>query len=296
MNCFLLRLDYGDSNTHDGSAPCSKPLLCSFTLSVISNPVEPESLPRLDGVLPDDEVHVWQVDQFAWEKETDSLLELLDSDERERAARFKFPEPRNQFVISRALLRQGLGRYLRIEGRDVRFRTTTNGKPELADPQNDLRFNLSHTQGVTLFAVTRNRQVGVDVERIREDTNALELAERFFSGREVEWLRSQPASEHLSSFFSCWTAKESYIKAHGKGLSMSLSGFGVLPVAGTGDSRLQLTVYDDAQESRRWSIWRLNLSADLRAALAVEGKDCRLRLGRWPLPAGGRNSPSSTGF
>jgi 4'-phosphopantetheinyl transferase len=124
--------------------------------------------------------------------------------------------------------------------------------------------------------------VGVDVEKIREDTNALELAERFFSRQEVEWLRSQPASEHIPSFFSCWTAKEAYIKAHGQGLSMSLSSFGVLPIIGAADSKLRLSVYDDPQESRRWSIWQLNLEQTLRAALAVEGETCRVRLGQWP--------------
>src|SRR5579872_6162510 len=125
-------------------------------------------------MLPKDEVHAWFVDLPVWEKETASLLALLNQEEQERAARFKFPAPRNQFVISRAMLRQVLGRYLHIEARDVHFRTTANGKPELADTPdvpNDLRFNLSHTAGAALIAVTQRRQVGIDVERIRADTN-----------------------------------------------------------------------------------------------------------------------------
>jgi 4'-phosphopantetheinyl transferase len=257
-----------------------------------------EPLSRLDGILHDDEVHVWQVDLIAWEKEADSLLELLDPEERARAARFKFPGPRNQFLISRALLRRALGRYLGIGAREVRFRTTANGKPELAansvlhydnyggDNYRDdnLRFNLSHTEGVTVFALARHRQVGIDVERIRKDTNAMELAERFFSHNEVQWLRSQPAAEQIPAFFTCWTGKEAYIKAHGEGLSMPLNGFGVLPVAGGADSELQLQVYDDPQESKRWSIWQLELGSGLRAALAVAGERCRVRVGRWPLP------------
>ncbi len=270
---------------------------------MISKPVDSEELLHLDGILPDDEVHVWHVDLIAWDKETSSLFELLNSEERERAARFQFAGPRNQFVISRALLRRCLGRYLRIDAREVRFRITANGKPELAGNTelrahdlplhdlsgddlraDDLHFNLSHTQGTTVFAIVRRRQVGIDVERIREDTNALELAERFFSRQEVEWLRSQPVSEHIPSFFSCWTAKEAYIKAHGQGLSMSLSSFGVLPAVGAAGCKLQLKVYDDPQESRRWSIRKLNLGANLRAALAVEGENCRVRLGQWPAP------------
>jgi 4'-phosphopantetheinyl transferase len=249
---------------------------------VIFKPVDPEPLRHLDGSLPDDEVRVWQVDLIAWDKEADSLLKLLSAEEQERAARFKFPGPRNQYVISRALLRQALGRYLKIEAREVRFRTAANGKPELA-ADSDLRFNLSHTQGTTVFAMTRHRHLGVDVERIRMDTNAMELAERFFSPPEVRWLRSQPASELIASFFSCWTAKEAYIKAQGEGLSMPLSSFGVLPVPAGASSKLQLEVYNDPEESKRWSMWQLQLGPDLRAALAIDGES-RMRLGQWPRP------------
>src|ERR1700722_11735012 len=243
--------------------------------------VQPEPLRDLDGSLGDDEVHVWHVDLKSWDKEAGLLLELLEPEEQRRAARFKFPAHRNQFLISRALLRRALGRYLRIEEREIRFRTTANGKPELAvnsDPGfRDLRFNLSHTEGVTVFAIVRRRQVGIDVERIRPDTNTMELAERFFSHPEVQWLRSQPASERISAFFTCWTGKEAYIKAHGEGLSMALSSFGVLPA--TLRSKLQLNVYDDPEESPRWSVWQLELGSDLRAALAVEGEGCKVRLG-----------------
>ncbi len=253
----------------------------------VSREADPQPLRQVDGILPEDEVHVWQVDLKVWETDTESLFELLDPDERERSARFKFPAPRNQFLISRALLRRALGRYLKIEAAQIRFRTTANGKPELCEG-GDLRFNLSHTEGVTAFAIARDRQVGVDVERIREDTKVLELAERFFSHKEVQWLRSQPVSQHVSSFFSCWTAKEAYIKAQGEGLSLPLGSFSVLPDA---SSRLQLEVYDDPEESRRWSMCRLELGPGLRAALAVEGEGCRVRLGQWPSPDEGATRP-----
>ena len=245
--------------------------------------VETELLPHLDGSLPQDEVHVWCVDLPAWEKEVESLLPLLNQEEQERAARFKFPAPRNQFVISRALLRQVLGCYLRIGAREVQFRSATNGKPELATASGvheNLRFNLSHTAGAALIAVTQHRQVGIDVERIRVDTNAMELAERFFSRPEVEWLRSQPAAEQIPAFFTCWTGKEAYIKARGEGLSMPLSSFEVLPTAGTDECELQIKVYENPEEARRWFICQLALGTGLRAALVVEGENCRVRLGQ----------------
>jgi 4'-phosphopantetheinyl transferase len=245
--------------------------------------VENELLPRLVGSLPQDEAHVWYVDLPAWEREVESLLPLLNHEEQQRAARFKFPAPSNQFVISRAILRQILGRYLRIEAREVQFRNATNGKPELARASgvhDDLRFNLSHTAGAAVIAITQHRQVGIDVERIRMDTNAMELAERFFSRPEVEWLRSQPASEQIPAFFTCWTGKEAYIKAHGEGLSMPLSSFGVLPAHATDSCKLQLKVYENPEEARRWFICQLELGTGLRAALAVEGDNCRVRIGQ----------------
>jgi 4'-phosphopantetheinyl transferase len=259
--------------------------------------VEPEVLPRLDGSLPQDEVHVWFVDLPAWEKEVDSLLSLLNHEEQERAARFTFPAPRNQFVISRALLRQVLGRYLRIEGREVQFRNATNGKPELATASvvhEDLRFNLSHTAGAAVIAVTQHRQVGIDVERIRLDTNAMELAARFFSRPEVEWLQSQPASEQIPAFFTCWTGKEAYIKAHGEGLSMPLSSFGVLPAHGADSCKLQLKVYENPEPAQRWFICPLELGTGLRAALAVEGDNCRVRIGQLTSTDLNMNSRSAT--
>ncbi len=247
----------------------------------VHSEMDPEPLLSLDGILPDNQVHVWHAHIKAWERVIKPLHDILDGEEQARASRFKFPAPRNQFVISRALLRQTLGCYLGIEGRDVRFSYTANSKPQL-DGNADLQFNLSHTEGVTVLAITSKRRVGVDVERIRENTEPLDLADRFFSRREVEWLRSQPASEHIPSFFNCWTAKESYIKAHGQGLSMSLGAFSVLPVAGS--NRLQLRVDDDSEESDRWEMWRLDLGADIRAAIAVEGTGTRIRVGTWPSP------------
>jgi 4'-phosphopantetheinyl transferase len=246
-----------------------------------SSDVKQEPLLHLDGILLDDEVHVWHVQLEAWEQTIGSLFDLLNAEEQERASRFKFPAPRNQFVISRALLRQALGRYLHRDALDILFVTTGNGKPELSGNA-ELQFNLSHTAGVTAIAIARNRRVGIDVERIKENTEALELADRFFSPQEVQWLRSQPVAEHIPSFFGCWTAKEAYIKAHAQGLSMPLSGFSVLPRPGS--ANLQLEVNGNPDEASRWSMLRLDLGPGLRAALAVEGKGSRVRLGQWPQP------------
>ena len=233
-------------------------------------------LMNCDGKLADDEVHVWHFSLRLPERTFDRLLEHLDEEEKERASRFKFPAPRNQFVASHAFLRTVLGSYLKVEPRGLRFHNSPHGKPELIT--NDLRFNLSHTAGAAVVAVTRRRAVGIDVERVRENLKALELAERFFSHPETDWLRAQPESQRFSAFFACWTAKEAYIKACGGGLSIPLAGFGVIPHRGQAELRLE--VYGDPVESERWSMWQLQLEPDLPSALAVEGKPPMVRVGQ----------------
>lgn len=238
-------------------------------------------LPACDGVLPNDEVHVWCADLALAENHVTSLTQLLDPDEQQRASRFKVPGARKTFVSSHAFVRLALARYLQNEPVDLRFRTTEHGKPELLDAGN-IRFNLSHTEGMAAMAIVRERDVGVDVERIRENVEANELADRFFSAKEAEWLRAQADSERAAAFFACWTAKEAYIKACGPGLSMPLAGFSVMP-RGSND-RLQLEIFNDAEASRSWSIWRLDLGPELRGAVAVRGENVIARLGHWRWP------------
>ncbi|HXZ39380.1 MAG TPA: 4'-phosphopantetheinyl transferase superfamily protein [Terriglobales bacterium] len=238
-------------------------------------------LTECTGALPSGEAHVWHADFGTAQNRLDSLYNLLDHEEQERAWRFRVPAPREQFVISHAFLRLALSKYLQIGARDVRFRVSEYGKPELTN-NSEVRFNLSHTDGAAVLAITCNRAVGVDVERVREDVEAVELAQRFFSAAEVDWLRSQPASARVAFFFACWTAKEAYIKACGTGLSMPLDGFSVIPRAG--HERLQLEIYGDPGLSKTWSIWQLDLEPSLRCALAVQDVNVTVRFGKWLWP------------
>jgi len=235
-------------------------------------------LTNCDGKLAGNEAHVWHFSVDLPDGMYDALFERLDDEEKERALRFKFPASRNLYVASHAFLRKVLGRYLGADPGTLRFRAATLGKPELT--AGDLRFNLSHTDGAAVVAVTRRSAVGVDVERVRENLDPLELAERFFSRPEIEWLRSQPESQRFSAFFACWTAKEAYVKASGGGMSIPLAGFGVIPYRGQAELRLE--VYGDPVESARWSMWQVELEAGLPCALAVEGENLTVRVGRLP--------------
>ena len=231
----------------------------------------------LDGVLAPDEVHVWHTDLTSQGDVVDVRFRILDAAEQERASRFLVSAARTQFVLSRSFLRIVLGQYLGIEPADIRFCTAKHGKPELAD--RSLQFNLSHTEGMTVVALCRDCRVGVDVERIRENLKPIELAQRFFSRKEAEWLRAQPQAEQFSAFFACWAAKESYIKALGDGLSMPLADFGLIPLGA--NKKLELEIYASPEAAGSWSVCQLDLGRDLRAALAVEKASCTIRIGQW---------------
>jgi len=169
-------------------------------------------------------VHIWwaRLDQTA--EELEQLERTLADDERERAARIRLKALSARFVAVRGILRAILGRYLDVAPDHVRFRYGDSGKPALADEfaGSGLRFNLSHSHGLALYAVTHAREVGVDLERVDPRVDAAGLVGRCFSSREqAEW-SSLPDRSRGLAFLNGWTRKEAWAKALGDGLARPL--------------------------------------------------------------------------
>lgn len=232
-------------------------------------------------LLREGEVHVWRASLEPGAQTLRRLRELLSADERQRADRFHFQRDREHFVAARGGLREILGRYTGAPPQSLRFSYDSYGKPSLsveagvAPP----RFNVSHSGGLALYAVTDGRDVGVDIERVREDFAGLDIAERFFSPDEVATLSALPIGERAAAFFDCWTRKEAYIKARGLGLSHPLHLFTVSLAPGHPAALLRTD--DDPQEAARWSLVELFPGEGYRAALALEGEVSSLRCWRW---------------
>jgi 4'-phosphopantetheinyl transferase len=233
-------------------------------------------------VLSDADVHVWAAPLDLPAAQTHALASLLAPDEQTRAARFHFAKDRDHFTASRGLLRTMLGRYLRIDPRLVQFSYGSHGKPTLGGPHASapLRFNVSHTKGMALFAFTRTRELGVDLEQIRPIDEAEQIAERFFSAQENSVFRRLDRSVLEVAFFNCWTRKEAYIKARGEGLSLPLDQFDV--TLAPGDPALLLATRPDPEEARRWKLWSLEPAPGYVGALCVEGHDWQPTYWRWP--------------
>ncbi len=233
-------------------------------------------------VLNPDEVHVWKAGLDRTSFQIQSLRNTLAADEQARADRFYFEKDRAHFIVARGVLRTILGRYLNRAPERLSFLYSSYGKPALAGDSDGaaIRFNLSHSDGIALYAITRNREVGIDIERIRFDLAFAEIAQRIFSAREAATLRTLPTEMQPQAFFRYWTRKEAYIKARGEGLSLPLNQFDVSLVPG--ESNVTLSTPRNPAEVARWSVQELEAVPGYVAAFAVEGHGLRLSCWQWP--------------
>ena len=229
-------------------------------------------------VLRDDQVHVWRADLALDGAALEALARLLADDERGRAARFRPATARCRFVIARAMLRDVLARYLGEAPAALRFAYGDQGKPALVAPSGAaaLRFNLSHSGGLALCAVARGRDVGVDVEQIR-DVAVARLAARFYAPAEQAALAALAPAAARTVFFRLWTCKEAYLKATGTGVSRPLA---EVAVALAGDEP-RLAVTGDAGATSRWTLREIDAGQGYAAALAAEGRGWSVIGWRW---------------
>ena len=161
------------------------------------------------------------------------LLDLLDTAERDRAARFVFERHRRQHIAAHALKRLMLSAMGGAPPRSWTFEAPSGGKPKVVTPRvvtpaggpgHGPHFNISHCDGLVACAISDDLELGVDVEPVARKA-PLDLAQTYFAPEEVRWLASLPSAEQPLGFFRLWTLKEAYIKATGLGLAQPLHDF-----------------------------------------------------------------------
>ncbi len=235
------------------------------TLTLTPTMLPPESL-QLDH----HQIHIWSVDLEQSAAVTQRYSQLLSPDEHHRSQRFYFERDRRRFTLARGSLRQILGRYLNQDPASVRFQYGSYGKPALLNSTHQahpLSFNVSHSHELSLIGLTWNRQIGVDVEYLRPLSDPLQLAERFFSHQEYQFLKSQPIAQHQLIFLQLWTAKEACLKATGKGLS----GLEYVELAVSTEGPLSPLAIQPEEDITQWSLKQWVPRDYYLAALAVKG-------------------------
>jgi 4'-phosphopantetheinyl transferase len=232
----------------------TKPSLCSW----LTPPEEPWLAPA--------EVHVWRADLILDALRAQALERTLSPEERHCASRFRFEADRMRYTAAHGFLREILARYLGVPPTVLNFIKGKYGKPSLSGPQGrcSLRFNLSHSGNLALFAVAIDREVGVDVESVHRHMDAVEIATRFFSAKEAAALKNLPHDRRDRFFFELWTRKEALLKAFGVGLAALGETTGRHPYI------------------HGWRVKLLQPGLDFAGAVAAEGREWLLKC--WTAP------------
>ena len=206
---------------------------------------------------------------------------LLCVDEVKQANRFYFPKDRIRYTITHGILRLLIGNYLKIQPKDVIFYKNQYGKPFILTEINyiDLKFNISHSRDGIVMVFSQGKELGIDIEYLKKDIPVNEIAERFFSSFEVQKLNSLPESQQFEAFYNCWTRKESYIKAIGKGLSIPLDSFDVTLVPG--EPPLLLRSLTETTDILRWDFHEIETWPNYLSSLCIERGDVKIQIHNW---------------
>lgn len=223
-------------------------------------------------------MHVWAF----MLSESDAIVEawrrVLSDDEKLRADRFVRRRDRTRWIVAHGVLRHVLGRYCGIDPRAIAFVHGAAGKPSLSQvgTQRALTtFNLAHSHDRALLAVSRDREIGVDLEQMRDDFDPLPIAREFFFGAELAAIQAAPPDLRRDAFFRHWTAKEAILKAHGAGLSLALDSFCVTFESGGSIARVQSRA--PAALDPTLLVRMLPLPAGWHGAVAASGEDWTLQ-------------------
>jgi 4'-phosphopantetheinyl transferase len=241
---------------------------------------EPEALLNLGAplrALPG-HVHAWAFTLDASPQCAAGCRALLSQEEAARASRFVFARDRERYVVAHGVLRRLLGLYSGLPAREVAFATEgAAGKPRLAADAAaaTLSFNLSHSHGRALLAVSDGRAVGADLEQLRKDVEVHAISSRYFFGAERDAIAQAPDAAAHETFFRYWVAKEAVLKAQGLGLGFPLDRFRVVFLPE--NDRARIETFDAPALHDHWIVRMLRCQPGWHAAVSAEGSEWAVR-------------------
>jgi 4'-phosphopantetheinyl transferase len=208
----------------------------------------------------------------------EALRAALPEDEQRRSHQYRIPADQARFVLARSLTRMLLSHYLAIDASQLTLAVGPIGKLHLPPPE-PLKFNATHSGDMVLVALTRDADVGVDVEHLRRVTKYEELAQRYYCEREIATLQALPPESRHRAFFLAWTRKEALLKGVGKGLTFPLC---QVEVTLTPDEPAQLVQFGEvAGDAAPWRLLHLEPGEGYVGAVATTHVSPRLSLFHW---------------
>ncbi len=230
----------------------------------------------------ENEFHVWFCcpDKITDKSVLDEYRSILSVEEIAKYKRFHFEKDRHSYLISHALVRKVLSSYCNVKPDKWSFTNNQHGKPDISPEIKcpALKFNLSHTDGMSVCVVSLENDCGIDVENIQRKSRTFAVADRMFAPAEVATMRSSNDGEVQRKFFEFWTLREAYVKAIGTGLGGSSKAFyftvAEQEIEGLRMSKIHF-VPDDSSQSSAWQFMLLNLSSDHISAVALKDESVK---------------------
>ncbi len=229
-------------------------------------------------VLSSDIIHVWIADLEKAMAHAEYFLSILSDDEKKKAIDYKFEKDKNRYIISRGILRELVSIYTGVQPGDIEFLYTEAGKPFFSGNTNStLKFNLSHSGNFTIYAFSLGKEIGIDIEYIRNLENLNNLAKTTLSDLEFNEFIVSPEEKMLDVFFRYWIHKEAYLKAAGTGITDSIKSIEFIHDNG---GKLNLADKECSDLNLNWNFHEIIPEKNYKAVLAVPDENCRIFINR----------------
>lgn len=203
-------------------------------------------------------VHCIRISEFS--NKLDKLKSFLSDSELLKSENYLMEKDTRRFIVSRAMLKLLLGKYIHKDPRDVRFYFESNLKPRLKHSGNDIHFNVSHSGDMVAIAIGPEA-VGVDIEYLDEDFRYDTVLEKVFNEKELKFIHN--SNNPSEAFFLLWTRKEALLKATGRGIDDQLT---LTPSLNGPHSVSEGLIGSDCS----WQVGSFGLGNDYIASLAIK--------------------------
>lgn len=217
-------------------------------------------------------IHIWQIELDSYQTKIPEMMLMLSHEERYQAQQFRFVQDQQRYVISHGCLRMILGQYLHIAPQEVQLGVQAAGKPVVKFPKQPvIHFNLTHAGQLAAVAVSE-KPVGVDIEQIDHNMRFDEVVPQFMSVHEQAIFRRLPMNLKATAFYCCWTRKEAYVKALGKGL-----GYPIKQVTVSLSQQIEPWKDEyDPDEQKKWHMFHLKVPHGYMGAVVGQEKELDL--------------------
>jgi 4'-phosphopantetheinyl transferase len=220
--------------------------------------------------LKPDTIHFFytQIDEIKSKALLNKYHSIINKKEKEKINRYIFEKDQHNCLVTRALIRFLLSSCTNLHPEEFKFSENRYGKPDLIPGLLNIpvKFNLSHSGGVTACALTLGSDIGLDIENSQRQID-FKIADRFFSTPEANYLNSCPEKEKQNVFYNFWTLKESYIKARGKGLSIGLDKFSFK----LDKQKIRVHFHESLNDTpAQWQFFQFSPCESFKAAISIK--------------------------